>query len=59
MAQSVADSKEITHGKTRAEVIAELKQAEADGKAMPTSFAAFDAPAKTSTASGNTAIARK
>ena len=53
------DSKDIPHGKTRAEVIAELKQAEADGKAMPTSFAAFDAPAKSGTASGNTTLARK
>lgn len=57
--QTVADSKEITHGKTRAEVVAELKQAEAEGKAMPTGFVAYDAPAKTSTASGNTTIARK
>ena len=54
-----SDGKDIPHGKTRAEVIAELKQAEAEGKGMPTSFAAFDAPAKSGTASGNTAIARK
>jgi hypothetical protein len=61
MAQQAAsqDSKDIPHGKTRAEVIAELKQAEAEGKAMPSSFAAFDAPAKTGTASGNTTVARK
>ncbi len=53
------DGKGIAQGKTRAEVIAELKQAEAEGKGMPTSFVAFDAPAKAGAASGNTAIARK
>ena len=56
--QANADGKEIVHGKTRAEVVAELKQAEAEGKAMPTGFVAYDAPAKVSTAS-NTAVARK
>ncbi len=53
------ESKGIAQGKTRAEVIAELKQAEAEGKAMPTGFVAYDAPAKAGTTSGNTAIARK
>ena len=53
------ESKGIAQGKTRAEVVAELKQAEAEGKSMPTGFVAYDAPAKSGTASGNTAIARK
>jgi hypothetical protein len=52
------DSKEINRGKTRAEVIAELQQAEANGKGMPSGFVAFDAPAKSGTSSENTAIAR-
>ncbi|MBV8633054.1 MAG: DUF4148 domain-containing protein [Burkholderiaceae bacterium] len=61
MAQQAAaqEGKEIVHGKTRAEVIAELKQAEAEGKSMPTGFLAYDAPAKASTASNNSAVARK
>ncbi|HEX7643512.1 MAG TPA: DUF4148 domain-containing protein [Burkholderiaceae bacterium] len=60
MAQQAAsqDNKDIPRGKTRAEVIAELKQAEAEGKSMPTSFAAYDVPAKANT-SNNTAVARK
>ena len=53
------ESKEIVRGKTRAEVRAELQQAEAEGKGMPTGFVAYDAPAKAGTASGNTTIARK
>jgi hypothetical protein len=53
-------AKEISHGKTRAEVIAELQQAEANGKGMPSGFVAYDAPAKTSTATpASTAVARK
>lgn len=31
-----------TNGKTRSEVLAELEQAEAEGKAMPSGFAAYD-----------------
>lgn len=53
------ESKEIVRGKTRAEVLAELQQAQSEGKAMPSSFVAFDAPAKTDSASGNTTVARK
>jgi hypothetical protein len=48
--QTNVQEKEVSHGKTRAEVIAELQQAEANGKAMPTGFVAYDAPAKPSTA---------
>jgi hypothetical protein len=53
------ESKEIVRGKTRAEVIAELQDAEAAGKAMPTGFVAFDAPAAVTNAPAKTAIARK
>jgi hypothetical protein len=53
------EGKEIMRGKTRAEVVAELKQAESEGKAMPSSFAAFDAPAKAGIATGKSAIAHK
>lgn len=58
-ADTHANSTQIVRGKTRAEVVAELQQAQAEGKDMPTGFVAYDAPAKSSTASGNTTIARK
>lgn len=53
------DSKEIVRGKTRAEVLAELQQAEASGKAMPTGFVAFDAPVTVPAATAKTSLARK
>lgn len=58
-ATTTADSKEIVRGKTRAEVIAELQQAEAAGKGVPTGFVAYDAPAKSNAAPSNTQVARK
>ena len=33
-------------GKTRSEVLAELRQAQEEGTAMPTGFLAYDAPAR-------------
>ena len=58
-ADTHASSTRIVSGKTRAEVVAELQQAQAEGKGMPTGFVAYDAPAKSGTAPANTTVARK